>query len=166
MAHWKGRTMRLVWLTGLTACVLLPGCAPDSGSYYGTTQSGYDGYSQPGYVSPGYAQPEYGVFDSGPTYVAPYAYPVPVQPGFGYSPGRDYRDREFRNRAFREQQFRNDQDRYNRERFERGRGDDFRRGPEFRPPAPPPPRPSPPPGQTPPLRGGIFPGAPRPMPQP
>ncbi len=161
--------MRWGWLTGLAACAVLPACAPDPSGYYGNTQPAYDGYTQPGYVSPGYVQPGYVVPDGGPVYVQPYGYSGPVGPGFvpgpGYGYGREREfHREFRDRDIRERQFRGDQDRYNRERFERDRINEQRR-PE--PPRPEPPRQQfRPPTQTPPLPGGIFPGVPRPMPQP
>lgn len=179
--------MRRGWWIGLAACMASAGCVPEPGNYYGTAQSGYDGYAQPGYApppsyaapsyaAPGYAPPAYApptyaepgylVPDAGPGYVPPYGYPVPVAPGFGYGRERDpgFRDREFRrefqDRGERERRFRDDPGPINRGRFEGNRN--FERP---RPPEPPRQQPRPPPGQTPPLPGGIFPGVPRPLPR-
>jgi len=121
--------MRVVWLTGLAACLAVQGCTPPPSGYYGATpgyapqpyastpsgagqpylpppdgsvqQDPDPGYAQPGYPSPVVVAPGPGLYGYGsPVPAYGYASPPPFLPLGGFYGGRD---------------------RFNRERFERGR---------------------------------------------
>lgn len=136
--------MRVVWLTGLAACLAVQGCTPSPSGYYGAppgyapqpyavTPGGQppppDGIAQqdpdPGYAEPAYAQPDYpapAIFTPSPGYG--YVSPPPFLPPIGLFGGRDrfYRDRFERGR-FERDRFQVDRGReqFERERFERSR---------------------------------------------
>ncbi len=126
--------MRVVWLTGLAACLAVQGCTPPPSGYYGAPpgyapqpyastpggagqpylpppdgsvqQDPDPGYAQPGYPSPVVVAPGPGLYGYGsPAPAYGYASPPPFLPLGGFYGGRDRFDRG----------------RFERERFERGR---------------------------------------------
>lgn len=97
--------MRLMWLTGVAACLAVQGCAPYPGDYYGAAPGYGPGVAveaEPAYAQPGYPGPAY--VEPGPGY---YGYGAPPV----YLGGRDRFERD-RGR---------DRERFERERFERER---------------------------------------------
>jgi hypothetical protein len=119
--------MRLLWLTGVGACLAVQGCAPSPDQYYGAPP-GYAPQpyaatsgvveSQPPYNDAGYAEPGYSppaVLSSGPGY---YGYATPA-PAYGYAPPPLLPPFGFFGRFGGGGRF--DHDRFNRDRFGRGR---------------------------------------------
>jgi len=105
--------MRVMWLTGVAACLAVQGCAPYPGGYYGAAPGYGPGVAveaEPAYVQPGYLGPAY--VEPGPGY---YGYGAPPV----YLGGRD--------------RFERDRGRFERERFERERFRERSERERFRP---------------------------------
>lgn len=137
--------MRVVWLTGLAACLAVQGCAPSPGSYYGAPpgyapqpyaavpggvaqQEPDPGYADPSYADPSYAQPGYAppaALTPEPGYYTPppaYGYAAPpLLPLAGFYGSRDRFDRGRFERERIERE-RAERGRFERERMERDRG--------------------------------------------
>lgn len=164
--------MRVVWLTGLAACLAVQGCTPPPSGYYGAPpgyapqpyastpggagqpylpppdgsvqQDPDPGYAQPGYSSSVVVAPGPGLYGYGsPAPAYGYASPPPFLPLGGFYGGRDRFNRErFERGRFERERFQADR---GREQFERERFERsrFRERIERDRPRPPPQQPQP-----------------------